>query len=470
MNNRKRLKGFIACAISVYMLTTISSKVMVAAAEIPAGGPPAASITPITSAAVYIKDGKYTLDNSITSAVSGSDVTGSAAKKIKILSDVESLNGLYVTGSNSNYLLENSKILLSGNGSDDFSGVGAGAMVNDGGTLTLSNSQIITNGCIRSATAATDNSTIKVYDSTLMANGGALPSDYVAKIGPGMMTPPTGLAVTGTARTCLTMNNSKSYYYNSNIIADGWGALSTDSANGYVYLEANNCRVKTITSGYGAYADNGCHDAFNNCKFDSAAMALIMAGTNDATFNNTSVICKTNFAMLHCVMGSTSDKSTLNVNGGNIETDDSTILVKSHNADITIDGSNIVCKNGVLIKSIINSDENRTKVPTGEKVYGINTMLKNMRLEGDILHEDTERTMSINLVGTTLKGKIKDASINIDANSKWTATADSNVTLVSSDISKIDAPTGVTITAKAGSDCTLSGSYTLASGGILNVN
>lgn len=265
------------------------------------------------------------------------------------------------------------------------------------------------------------------------------------------------------------MDNSKSYFYDSDIIANGWGALSTDSSNGYVYLEADNCNVKTITSGYGAYADHGCHDVFNVCRFNSASMAAIMAGESDITYNNTDATCGTYFMMMHCVMGSPSEKATLRVTGGNIETKDTAILVKSDNADITIDGAKIVSQNGTLLKSVINDDPNRTQV-NGQTVSGINATLKNMNLEGNILHEDTERTMSITLMHTTLKGAIKDASIYVDADSKWTATANSQVTLAGSfDVSKIDAPTGVAITAAAGQGCSLNGTYTLASGGTLNV-
>ena len=51
----------------------------------------------------------------------------------------------------------------------------------------------------------------------------------------------------------------------------------------------------------------------------------------------------------------------------------------------------------------------------------------------------------------------------------WKATRDSSVTFVGAiDISAIDAPTGVVITAKAGEGCALaSGVTTLASGGKL---
>jgi len=72
--------------------------------------------------------------------------------------------------------------------------------------------------------------------------------------------------------------------------------------------------------------------------------------------------------------------------------------------------------------------------------------------------------MTVYLESATLKGAIKDAQISINQRSKWIATADSNVTIVGSvDVSQIDAPAGVTITAVAGE----SGTHKLAGGGTL---
>jgi hypothetical protein len=120
-------------------------------------------------------------------------------------------------------------------------------------------------------------------------------------------------------------------------------------------------------------------------------------------------------------------------------------------------------ESGVLVKSAINDDPNATKTK-GQKVYGIHATFKGMDVAGDIVHEDTDRTMSVYLESTTLKGAIKDAYITINSGSKWIATADSNVTILGTvDVAQIDAPRGVTITAVAGEE----GTFTLQSGGTL---
>jgi predicted ABC-type transport system involved in lysophospholipase L1 biosynthesis ATPase subunit len=72
--------------------------------------------------------------------------------------------------------------------------------------------------------------------------------------------------------------------------------------------------------------------------------------------------------------------------------------------------------------------------------------------------------MTVYLEATTLKGAIKDASIKMNRLSKWIATADSNVTIIGDvEVSQIDAPAGVTITAIAGE----SGTHKLANCGTL---
>jgi hypothetical protein len=142
--------------------------------------------------------------------------------------------------------------------------------------------------------------------------------------------------------------------------------------------------------------------------------------------------------------------------------------VKSANAEIVFDGAKVVSESNLLLKSAKSVDPNAAKAANtkGQKVYGIHATFKNMDIAGDVIHtEDKEnRDMTVYLESTTLKGAIKDASIKMNRLSKWIATADSNVTIVGDvDVSQIDAPTGVTITAVA----SVSGKYKLASCGTL---
>jgi hypothetical protein len=437
-----------------------------------AGGPPMVLNKPTAQthfiAAIDIKDGLYLPEQSTPAAVKGS-ILNDAASKLAIESKAPNFNGLYVNGAKSAFTLSDSKIELFGGGTGDFDGVAAGVLVSQGATLVLKHVHISTHGVVSTDVTATEHSILKVYDSTLMAYGGPLPAGYVPKIGPGMMEPPAPLGITGTARASLTMDHAKSYYYNSKITANGWGALSTDATGGYVYLEANNCDIRTIKSGYGTYADGGAQVVINNSRMDTATYTGIIAGPGTFHFNNIHAKSGRNSVMIHSVMGSPAEKAELQIKGGDITTQDAVILVKSANADIVLDGAKLTSKSGELLDSRVNDDKFATKV-NGQKVYGIRATLKNEHLDGNIRHGDSERTMSVVLMASTLKGAISNASVSLEAQSKWTATADSTVTLVGKvEIADIDAASGVTITATAGKDCTLKGSYKLASGGVLNV-
>jgi hypothetical protein len=193
-------------------------------------------------------------------------------------------------------------------------------------------------------------------------------------------------------------------------------------------------------------------------------MAAIIAGEADMTFNDCESRCGTYFALIHNVNGAPEEVSTVIVNGGLIATGKEVALVKSENVRLELDGVDVKAENNVLVRTVKNDDPCTTK--TGDNPYGVYVVLKNMNVEGDLLHEDPERSMWIELESTTYKGAIKEGNLEMDVASKWVATADSTVTFTA-DIypSQIDALSGVTITAQGGE----AGEYDLASGGKLIV-
>lgn len=449
------------------------------------GGMPFMTRAEITNPAVYIKDGAYSAMDSAAAAVSGGKVGDTSASGITITSDADNFNGIYVTGDKSQYTLSNSTIEFHGIGGD-ISGPGAGAFT-DSGVLTLKNVNITTYGAVRTTAIASGTGSLKVYDSTLTAHGGDLPEDYLAGKSKKMMECPPMLLITGNCRTICALGTGRAYLYNSTFIADGWGALSTDAGSD-VYLEANNCTVQVNNSGYGTYADNNCKVVINDTKFSTATYTAIISGNGVINFNNITEDTALNCVMIHAPGTDFLRVANFGIKGGRIATKEATILVKSANADIILEGAELLPRNGVLIESLIDNnkrsallrwllDSDKRTAPETGQVTGINATLKDMTLEGDIIHADTTRPMSLSLVGTTLKGSITgsvwtitDVSLSLDRASKWTATADSKVKLVGDvDVKSLDAPEGVTITAYAGEGCTLEGTHELASGGTLNM-
>ncbi|MFT4249041.1 MAG: hypothetical protein QM581_13590 [Pseudomonas sp.] len=437
----------------------------------PAGGPPPDMPTTAQTdyhAGLYVVGGKVVKDKGDPATIGGGEIKDAGASNLRIATEGRNDFNAVLVRDKGEYTLEHAKLDLHGDGSNDFLGIGAGAMAEGGATLVIRDSDIQTHGVISSAVAALAGSVLKVYDSTLRAHGGKLPADYVPHIGPGMKEAPPPLKIHGTARAALTAGSSKSYFYRSTVIADGWGALSTD-APGASYLEANDTTVKVLDSGYGTYADHNCTVLINRGSFEVPTYAGVIAGQGTLTFNDLKSDSHGNTVMIHSVMGKGPEIGTLTIKGGSYRSDGDAILVKSANADIAIEAAELKAGSGVLVHSVVNDDSHATKVG-GQQVSGVRVTLSHLQAEGDIIHEDRDRRMRLELKATRLRGAIHDAEVSLDAASHWLASGDSRVLLDGGvQLAQLDAPAGVTIEAVVGEGSQLSGSHRLASGGSLRV-
>jgi hypothetical protein len=441
-----------------------SMREMMAKGEAVAGAPVGGfSSPPKATPGVYVGDGKYLLASSKADVVSEGKVGDTLASGVKISAQRAGVGGVYIKGIGSEYILADAKIDLSGDAGMGLGGANSGAAADDYATLILRNCTITTSGKNRNATSVQNHGVLKVYNCTLTANGVPFTPDTTST------DQKKQLEIDGNSRAHVTLSNSYSYFYYSTIISEGWAALSTDAADGFVYLEANDCTVRTLKSGYGTYADGMCHNVINRSDFDVASMAAIIADEADVTFNDTKAKCGSYFALVHAIAGQSNVAATLKVKGGEIATKKAAVLVKSANSNISFDGSKIVSEKGVLIESCVSVDPGAAKLAhpaKSEKVYGIHATFKNMDVAGDIVHtaDKENRDMTVYLESTTLRGVIKDAYLSMNRLSKWIATADSNVIIIGDvDVSQIDAPAGVTITAVA----SVSGKCKLASCGTL---
>ena len=416
---------------------------------------------PDAKAAVHVKDGQYDPALSVQSALLGGCVEAGKASAVRVEAGDGLTGGVFVQGKGS-YEVDGAWISLSG----DCAGIGGpatGAAVCDGGELVVRNAVINASGLTHYATVAERGSVLKVYDSVLSSHGAPFANGESQPCQP-MQTPPPPLMIAGNSRTHCTMTNSESYFYNSTILADGWGALSTEAAEGYVLIEANDCTVVTVRRGYAAYVDPGCHVRLNRCKVDSADMCAIVGGEGEMTIVDSDVRCGANFLLMHSVFGEPEEVSEVTIRGGKVRSVNDSMLIKSRNVEVVLDGTDISADNGVLVRSIHNEDFLAT--PVGKDPSGVCVTLKNMSTQGDILHEDDEREMWLTLTDATLTGAIRGVHLELGEGARWVASADSEVTLLGeADAAQIDAPEGVTIRMHAGEQ----GSVKLASGGVLEL-
>ncbi|MBR2836445.1 MAG: hypothetical protein IKE43_12155 [Coriobacteriales bacterium] len=88
----------------------------------------------------------------------------------------------------------------------------------------------------------------------------------------------------------------------------------------------------------------------------------------------------------------------------------SVILVKSTNAEITLDACELFADEngtGYLIQTVISDDTSSGfAVPDGESYPGISVTLKDMEVSGDIVHEDYQRDFTLDLVSTEFTGAL----------------------------------------------------------------
>lgn len=404
-------------------------------------------------------DGTNICQDSIISGTVGDQ----EADCVTMQCDRPGVNG-FVVKDDAAYTIWDSVITLTGDGPDDFSGFGAGVRAIGNGTAILENTKIETTGVIRPCTFAGDYSTMIVRNCELISHGGELTPDYD---GEAMREPPAGLELGGNCRTHLSVGDSHCYFRDTKIYADGWAALSTDACYGDMYVEADNCDIQVRHIGYATYCDHGGNVVLNNCDL-TATVGAIVGGKCREFLNRCTVDVDRYGAMLHSVYGNTHEISELTISDCDVESGEACIMVKSQNAYLDIRRSRLRPRNGCLIQTVYNKDFFATEVGVGEEVYGIKAVLSDMELEGDILHEDPQRTMVLALKHTKLRGGIQNAVIVMDPAATWTATNDSHVSVTAyGPMGTIDAVKGVTIYCK--SDVLEPGEKELPSGGKLLV-
>ena len=86
----------------------------------------------------------------------------------------------------------------------------------------------------------------------------------------------------------------------------------------------------------------------------------------------------------------------------------STFAIRSENVDMTLDDCLVYSSNGVAIRSVIGYDNmaSNIKVADGTEYHGSDITVKNMSLNGDILHEDYQRKMILSLENADLCGAV----------------------------------------------------------------
>jgi len=410
----------------------------------------------------------------------------------------------------------NSAIVLTDDGSQNAASV-------DSGWLFIENAYLEVAGQRRMTVAAHSDANLVLNDSVVVSTGGT----------EGAVDTNQKLLVGGITRTNFSEGSTHTYYFNSKCITDGWAAMSTDSAHQPgLYFYAYNSDGISYWGGYGTYADTSCHDYFYASRLYGEDMAVIIsndgevcayAGSDcpeDVLQYNTGAVtdigselwggrnCFEIHApnMRHAANepGTSTGQKVAKVEivdslvgvdkdlentvdgldfraqygeayGEYVDFIDGAIfLIKSAFADITLDNAEAVSPNGILLMSVINNDDTPYTLASGDVPEDklVRLALKNGDYEGDVLHYDYMRAVTVDITDATWTGTA-DTWTYEDWEAYWAPYADdANCTWVIPDFAGYES-VGTTVNVNAGGvwnvteECTLA-ALNVADGGIVN--
>ena len=445
-----------------------------------------------TSGLIDVAGGTVTADDSLAGATENADGTitisgisyesGDYSATLLSASDSD----VFLTGAN---IAMNVDEAVSGNES-----AGTAAYV-DSGALTISDSSIEVDGAGRYTVAATGTATMVVEDSVIVAGGDAGASGNTAAVSEPASN--AGLLISGNSRANFSVGQTHTFYYDSLCVADGWAALSTDSATGSgLEFVGVNTEALALHGGYGIYADTNCRDYLYGATLVSAEVGGILSNNGAITVGSTAdaetattqdgygaleyggeigedmrttIIAGRNDFQLHSpdMMGEGNSDYTAslslshatliiddainneghayisNVNGETYTvqaTEDyadkygdavgayvdyvtgAAILVKSTSADIALNDVEIQSSTGVALLTALNSDS-MSRYLKQDVGSGVNVTVTDSTIDGDFIHDDYQRDMTVTLDNTTLNGDIT-FSTSDEWNEMWSAYAD----------------------------------------------
>lgn len=481
---------------------------------IAADDPPAGEAVP-DIAEIYIENGirvseKEYGTNSTVTVEPSIDADALSVVDVNVSSDVFSDAFFVATGASSESTISGTTIELGATTVISGSSGGPAASVGSDAFVTLNNVNIVVDGSLRYAAYVVENGKLVVRNSKLETTG-AVDGDGGSE--PASNSP---LLIYGMSRTNMSVGESLTYYLNSNVIAEGWAALSTDSATGNgLDLYAYNTYAEAINGGYGVYADTDCRVTLYGSTLKSSEIGAIISKSGDINFlsgasvddimasyldigditttDGTIVTGGRNAVMLHApdMMGEgiratdtgvlTVKDSTLATNtelGNNAITNyaekygeavgayvehikGSAILIKSTSTNITLDNATLEPYSGVLVHTVLNNDSMGNFLEEGdadnELVDNVNVNMSNMSVTGSILHEDYQRYMYLSLDDTNFEGKVTSGTYE-DWVGLWSEYGDDLNWLPDSSWSKIN---GVYMTIENNSVWTVTGESTL---------
>lgn len=443
----------------------------------PGGGAPPPGDGAPTEAAIVITDGAENPDMEYEPGAYGDLISQQDGEIVidglELKNGDYGFNGLVVTGESSVVRLQKATIRLGVDSpaADGDTG-GAATNIDSGATLYISDSHLIVDGAARYVTASYNDATLIVNNSIVESTGSNANTAEVSEPFSN-----EALLISGTARANFSIGATKTYYFNSTCMAEGWAALSTDSATGDgLDLYAYNTDGIAENGGYSTYADTNCRVWLYGSRMSAAEIGCIIsksgrihvydsdaAGNEIMTYNegetvheDSSILGGRNAVMIHApdMMGQglwaadcgtfTAENTAIGTTQELVSTKDyndygeavgayidyvsgSDFLIRSTSASIDLKNVTMESYNGTLVHTVLNADSmgNFLAPGDGDQVNPIAVTMTDMDVTGDIRHEDYQRKMTVELQNTTLTGNIVSGTME-DWNSTWAQYGDVN--------------------------------------------
>ncbi|MCF0228841.1 MAG: hypothetical protein HUJ76_04000 [Parasporobacterium sp.] len=406
------------------------------------------------------------------SEIADFELKGEAGEKeadgIELTINEFTANGFQVTGGE--YTIKNSTLIKNVTGPVDANAAGGYLAGVTNGRLTVINSSLINNGkggrLGNYAIDCESTGVLVVINSDIIQRGTAGdPEGYTVDIAD----PPSNaaLGISGYARSNMSFGKSQTYYYGSYVEAEGWAAMSTDSAQGGFAFYSYDSVGKTLHGGYGTYADTSCVDYFyatvlsspeiggiisnngeihmaNGANASAEALAflpedyqvtenytalnggcLVEAGRNDFQLHSPDMMGSGAGSDYHAVLdlADTRIVTTKELDAEATLVDwyadygpamgeyidfvkGANILVKSTGAYITLDGVTTESYSGVLLLTALNSDGMSRYAHADNDMTGkgVEMTVKNSEISGDVQHYDYQRNCVVALENTSWTG------------------------------------------------------------------
>lgn len=473
------------------------------------GAPPPGDGAPET-AAIVITDGAENTDAEYEPGAYSSylsNVDGVLTiDGLDLTSGDYTFNGLVATGPDSVVRLQKCTIRLGVDApaTDDDTG-GAATNIDNGATLYISDSELVVDGAARYVTANYNDAKLIVNNSTVTSTGS---NDNTADVSEPFSN--AALLISGTARANFSIGATQTYYYDSVCTAEGWAALSTDSATGNgLDLYAYNTEGIAENGGYSTYADTNCRVWLYGSRLTAAEIGCIISkngqihsyGSDSAPEDvmqyhdgkevsiDSSIVGGRNAVMIHApdMMGQglmAADCGTFYAENTALATDNDLrstkdyndygeavgayiddvsgdiFLIRSTSADIQLKNVTMDSYNGVLVHTVLNADSmgNFLAAGDGEQVNPVAVSMEDMDVTGDILHEDYQRQMTVDLEHTTLTGNLVSGTMD-SWNRQWVDYGEVNWVVDDS----FDADYGIALTVGDGAVWNVTGDSSLKS-------